>query len=106
MKLFVIDYMHLTCLGVPKKIILLWIDNGPLKVRISSSQTKILSTSLLLLAPCLTYKISRKPRVINEIKRWKATEFMQFILYTRPKVLKTILNEDCYKHFMSFNTAE
>jgi len=104
-KSFVLDYMHLTCLGVTKKMILLWIDNGPLKVRIPSSKTKILSTSLLLLAPCLTSEFSRKPRGINEIHRWKATELRQFLLYTGPIVLKTILNEDCYKHFMSFNIA-
>lgn len=102
---FVLDYMHLSCLGVTKKIILLWIDCGPLKIRISSFETKTITTSLLSLVPCISSEFARKPRGLNEIGRWKATELRQFLLYTGPIVLKDVLQNDCYKHFMSFSIA-
>lgn len=104
-KSFVLDYMHIKCLGVTKKIMLLWISNGPLKIRVPSLKSKMLTSSLISLAPYITSEFSRKPRGLNEINRRKATEFRQFLLYTGPIVLKNILNEDCYKRFMSFSIA-
>lgn len=37
------DCMHLTCLGVAKRLIVFWIDKGPLNVRLPSSVSKKLS---------------------------------------------------------------
>jgi len=34
---FALDYMHLVCLGMMKKLIHLWLDRDPLNVRIQSS---------------------------------------------------------------------
>ncbi|KAF0721065.1 Uncharacterized protein FWK35_00032489 [Aphis craccivora] len=45
---FYLDYyMHLTCLGLMQKLLHLWINNGPLNVRLHSSVSKQLSSSLL-----------------------------------------------------------
>ncbi|KAF0712602.1 DUF4806 domain-containing protein, partial [Aphis craccivora] len=43
-----LDYMHLVCLGVMKKLLLLW-KSGPLKTRLPSKDIKCLSKSLLAL---------------------------------------------------------
>lgn len=52
--------------------------------------------------PC---DFSRKPRGLNEVARWKATEFRLFLLYTGPVVLKGILSNDCFLHFICLHVA-
>lgn len=103
--LFSFDYMHLVCLGVMKKLINLWMNNGPLSVRLSSRKVKQLSLNLEKMRSSITNDFARKPRRIEEYSRFKATEFRQLLLYTGPLVLKNILSDECYKHFMSLNIA-
>lgn len=103
--LFSLDYMHLVCLGVMKKLINLWMNNGPLSVRLSSKKIKQLSLNLEKMRSSITNDFARKPRRIEEYPRFKATEFRQLLLYTGPIVLKNILSDECYKRFMSLNIA-
>ncbi|KAF0710825.1 Uncharacterized protein FWK35_00033241, partial [Aphis craccivora] len=102
---FGLDYMHLTCLGVMRKLIHLWVDKGPLNVRLPSSVSKKLSLSLLSLRDYVPCEFSRKPRGLNDLNRFKATEFRQILIYTGQVVFKNILNNDCYKHFMALSIA-
>jgi len=100
---FPLDYMHLVCLGVMKKLILLWmgsIKKAPLSVRLPTIKVLTISNNLLLLKPFITSDFSRPPRGLNEVPRWKATEYRLFLLYSGPIVLQGMLNEDCYSHFM------
>lgn len=103
--LFPLDYMHLVCLGVTKKLISLWLNTGPTNVRLPSWKIKNITTSLNNIKKCTTNDFARKPRAIEEFKRYKATEFRQFLLYTGPIVLKNILSDDCYQHFMTFSVT-
>ena len=48
---------------------------------------------------------ARQPRGLEEVKRWKATEFRQFLIYSGPVVLKGILAGEYYKHFLCFSVA-
>lgn len=66
--------MHLTCLGVMKKLILLWM-NGPLTIRIQNAKVKQISSNLQNLKDFIPIEFCRKPRNIEEVCRWKATEF-------------------------------
>lgn len=105
---FPLDYMHLVCLGVVKKSILLWlgcIKNSPLSIRLLSKSVKIISTRLLHLKICVKCDFARIPRGLNEVLRWKATEFRTFILYTGPVVLQSIIGEQCYEHFISLHVS-
>jgi len=102
---FGLDYMHLTCLGVMRKLLHLWINNGPLNVRLQSSVSKQLSSSLLNLRTYIPCEFSRKPRGVNELSRFKATELRQLLIYTGQIIFKKYLNADCYKHFMALNIS-
>ncbi|CAI6344091.1 unnamed protein product [Macrosiphum euphorbiae] len=104
-KQFSLDYMHLVCLGVMKKLMLLWIQKGPLHVRLNSRKVKELSLSLISMNLGITSDFSRKSRSMNEIHRWKATEFRLFLLYTGPIVLKKIISDECYTNFMALNIS-
>lgn len=103
--LFSLDYMHLACLGIMKKLINLWMTNGPPNVRLSSLKVKKLSSSLNKIHNCITNDFVRKPRGIEEYPRYKATELRQLLLYTGPVALKDILSDECYQHFMTLNIA-
>lgn len=57
----VLDYMHLICLGIVKKMILLWIS-GPLAVRISVQAKDNISQALINLRDAVPKEFSRRPR--------------------------------------------
>lgn len=98
---FGLDYMHLACLGVMRRFLLYWKGPvGPLSVRLGRNSISELSKRMLLLAPLTPVEFARKPRTLDELPRWKATELRQFLLYSGPVVLDGILPESLYKHFM------
>ncbi|KAF0746607.1 DUF4806 domain-containing protein [Aphis craccivora] len=74
-KLFSMDCMHLVCLGITKKLLVLWLGS--------------------------IVDFARKPRPVKEVLRWKATEFRQFILYIGIIVLKDILPNESYNNFLA-----
>jgi len=102
---FALDYMHLVCLGIMKKLIHLWLDRGPLNVRIQSSVSKKISEQLISLKSSIPCEFARKPRSLNELARFKATEFRQILLYTGQIIFKGCIKDECYEHFMSLNIA-
>lgn len=101
---FPLDYMHQTCLGVMKKLLLTWM-RGNKKVRLSFIQIEEISSRLINLRQFVPRCFSRLPRSLREVDRWKATEFRQFLLYTGKLVLKKILPGDLYNHFLLLNVA-
>jgi len=102
-KLFSMDYMHLVCLGITKKLLVLWLGLGKNKSngRLSSRQIQQITDGILKVKGSITCDFARKPRPVKEVLRWKATEFRQFILYTGIIVLKDILPNDSYNNFLA-----
>ncbi|KYN04656.1 hypothetical protein ALC62_04487 [Cyphomyrmex costatus] len=103
-KHFPLDYMHLVCLGVMKKMLLLW-TKGKQTFRLRNRDIITLSTDLINLKKFIPVEFSRRPRGLNEVDRWKATEFRNFLLYFGPIILQKYLNKDCLKHFCTLHTA-
>ena len=101
---FPFDYMHSVCLGAMRKMILAWMS-GSYAVRLSSQSTTVISNRLSSLANYFPSEFNRRPRGLETLKHWKATEFRSFLLYTGPVVLRDVLNDDVYKHFLILHVA-
>ena len=102
---FPIDYMHQVCLGVMKKLIICWMRGPRSNARLSGGLIDQISTRLMSFVQFVPREFARKPRRLDEIDRWKATEFRQFLLYTGPFALKNVLPNNLYKHFMCLSVA-
>ena len=100
---FVLDYMHLVCLGVVRRI-LNYLKKGPVG-KISALQLREISDRLIMLNGKIPSEFARQPRSLQELDRWKATEFRQFLLYTGPVVLKGIVSKELFQHFLTLNVA-
>ena len=102
---FPVDYMHQVCLGVMKKLLLTWMRGPRANNRLSSGQIGQISTKLVSLAHYIPQEFARKPRGLEEVDRWKATEFRQFLVYTGQIALKGVLPNNLYKNFMCLCVA-
>jgi hypothetical protein len=100
----VLDYMHLICLGVVRKLMNLWVS-GPLATRLPARSVNIISEALISISKRLPSEFARKTRSLKDLKRFKATELRQFLLYVGPTVLKGVLPEKLYYNFMLLHSA-
>ena len=103
---FSLDYMHLVCLGVVRRM-LHFFKQGPKNkpCRLSRAHLSTVSASLLDYRGKMPSEFARQPRGLDELDRWKATEFRQFLLYTGPLVLKHFLHPKVYLHFLTLSIA-
>jgi len=101
---FSLDYMHMLCHGVTKKLLFLWM-NGPLNLRLPSWKIKELSDLAINLKSDFPCDFSRKPRKFEEVARFKATEFRAILIYYGFVILKDIITDDCYKNFKALSIA-
>ena len=101
-----LDYMHLVCLGVMRRLIMLWVK-GPrlLNVKLSMQHIGIISDSMIRLRGYIPREFSRKPRSLMDVSHWKATEFRLFLLYVGPVVLFDCLPQRQYANFLSLSVA-
>lgn len=98
-----LDYMHLVCLGIMRKLIYLWLD-GDFYYRLQHRAIAEISTRLTTeIKPSIPTEFARKPRKIEDVKLWKATEFKLILLYTGPLAFKGILKRSVYIHFMTLH---
>ena len=98
-----LDYMHLCCLGIMKKLLLVWTSKTGYKL--SATQQAIVSGRLVSFRKFTPNNFARKPRSLTEFKHFKATEFRQFMLYIGPVALRGILGSERYKHFLLYHTG-
>lgn len=96
---FSLDYMHLVCLGLVKRL-LHFLTKGPNTCRLSLRQRTNISERLTALNGLMPREFARQPRSLPELERWKATEFRQFLLYTGPVVLRHVVPESVYEHYL------
>ena len=94
----------MVCLGVTRRI-LHFLKNGPRECKLSSVQLAQISANLLSLKGKMPSEFARQPRSLDELERWKATEFRQFLLYTGPIALKGVVSTKLYQYFLSLSIA-
>uniref|UniRef100_A0A0C9QBQ7 MiaA_1 protein n=1 Tax=Fopius arisanus TaxID=64838 RepID=A0A0C9QBQ7_9HYME len=100
---FVLDFMHLLCLGVMKKLIGYWLHNK--STRLNFSAQALLSALLLQFQNQIPCEFQRTTRSLTEIERFKATEFKFILLYAGPVIFKKVLPEIMYKHFLLLHVS-
>ena len=100
-----LDYMHLVCLGVMRKLLIHWVNRQATEYLITEQMLKEISDRLIEIRKWVPSEFARLPRSLSELCRWKATEFRQFLLYSGPVVLKGILPSPLYRHFLCLHVA-
>lgn len=100
-----IDSMHNVFIGVTKQLFKLWITIRKMPFSITAKNIKLLSSRIFAIAKQLPSEFSRTPRILKHLKRYKATEFRQYTLYTLIIILKDILPAKYYNHFLKFHCA-
>jgi len=104
-----LDYMHLCCLGIMKRI-LHFLVRGTLvpslyngSVRLSRDQINVINNRMKTVLKWMSSDFSRIPSDINDFHLYKATEFRQILIYTGPYLFKSILSQTVYKNFIILN---
>lgn len=99
-----LDYMHVVCLGIVKKLLTLW-HLGKMPHHIQTNQFYEISGRLEHFSQYTPVEFGRKPRSMTYYKMWKATEFRQFLLYTGFAVMHKIVEPAILLNFTSLLCA-
>lgn len=102
---FPLDYMHLVCLGVVKKMLQIFVNGNFKPVKFSGNMIKEISANLNNISKWIPSEFARKTRTLYEIDRWKATEFRLFLLYIGPVILQNYLSAEYMLHFNALHCA-
>jgi hypothetical protein len=98
---FGLDYMHLACPGIMQRLLLYWKGPvGPSHVRLGRQSVLELSCRVIFCAAYCPVEFAWKPRTLDKVNRWKATEFRAFLLYYGPFVLREVLPDEILNHSM------
>jgi hypothetical protein len=75
--------------------------------RITSAVMNRISNRLthLTTAKHIPKEFARQPRSLHEYKRWKATEWRQFLLNSGPVVLFDLISRPVYENFLRLSVA-
>lgn len=99
-----LDYMHLVCLGVFKRMLNFW-TKGRKDLRMTDHNIEYVNSELMNLKKYIPKEFSRLPRSLKDVDRFKATEYRQLLLYTGPMIFKNKINNNMYLHFLTLHCA-
>ena len=71
--------------------------------KISANEINEISSILLSLNDYTTSEFSQQPRSLEDLDRWKVTDFWQLLLNTVPIVLQDIISDNAYEHFLALS---
>lgn len=99
-----LDYLHLVCLGVVRKLIGKWV-RGKLPVKCSNAQLQKISDRFIKFRKYFPREIQRKPRSLFDINYFKGTEFRTILLYTGIPAFYGIVENEKFRHFVTLHVA-
>lgn len=99
----VLDPMHLVYLGVMRKLLFIWIASILHKIKVE--YINAMSQKLLSLRNYIPYEFARKPRSLQYIKLFKATELRTICMYSGPIVFHGCLVPDQYVNFLELHIS-
>ena len=104
---FPMEYMHLICLGVVRRLLQSYLSNthGLLPCRLSEGLKAQLDECVRKYCHVLPVEFQRKIRFFLNLCYFKASEFRTVVLYTGPVFLRKVLSPDYYKHFLLLHFA-
>lgn len=104
MSQFSVDYKHVACLGVMKRLIELW-TSGKIDYRLNRNTVKVISKKLAMLSNQISEDFMSKPKPLEQFSEWDGYDFKMFLLYYGPIVLKSHLPPLYFTHFLYFHFA-
>lgn len=84
----VVETMHCVYLGLQKQMLKLWIIVRRERFSMPAANIRKLSDEILNVSRQLPNEFNRLPRPLEYLKRYKATELRQLLLYTLPVLLE------------------
>jgi hypothetical protein len=98
-----LDYMHLVCLGIVKRLIQYW--TAPITGFVSNSVSQTITEHIERISLLQPAEFQRKARSLTQIGNYKASEFRTMLLYIAPVLFKNILSAGKYQHFLLLHTS-
>lgn len=102
---FILDSMHLLYLGIMRRILCQFVQGNNYFYKLDTKRINSLSERLETLIKHIPLDFARKPRSLNKIKNWKATELRLFLLYIGLFVFNKIIPNNYIDHFLILHTA-
>jgi len=105
---FPIDYMHAVCLGVTRKLFTYYftcVKGERFSCRLSTTQMSQLSDLIWSYRTYVPSDFQRKPRKLDDLIHFKATEYRLFVIYLGPFFFRKFFKAEYYNHFCLLHFA-
>jgi hypothetical protein len=100
-----LDYMHVVCIGVFKKLLTLWVSGAFDHDRFSKEAILAISAYRIYIRSYIPREFVRKTRGMEELPRWKCTELRLDLLYLCVVAYRPFLTTERYKHLLLLHVA-
>lgn len=100
-----IDYMHNVLQGVFKTLLGYWVKTKTKPFSLSQSRKNEMNRRIAMFRNQITTDFVRKPRELDDLSFYKATELRLMLLYTGPFIFYNVIKEQYYQHYLLLHCA-